>query len=85
MRRKKKIFSNEFILKTYTVEKIRFTFTLGFTFCKNRNDSGASTLFNLAAWSGALEVPIYKFPTAHDIATKQEITIYSFFAAKQNG
>ena len=42
MRRKQKIFSNEFILQTYTVEKFRFTFSLGFTFCKNRNDSLAS-------------------------------------------
>ena len=82
MRRKKKIFSNEFLLKTYTVEKIRFTFTLGFTFCKNRNDSSASTLFNLTAWSGALEVPIYKFPTAHDMATKQANNNLFLFCSK---
>ena len=87
MRRKKKIFSNEFILQTYTVEKFRFTFTLRFTFCKNRNDSSAST-FNLAAYwrmltvKWGLEVPIYKFPTAHDMATKQANNNLFLFCSK---
>ena len=87
MRRKQKIFSNEFILQTYTVEKFRFTFTLGFTFCKNRNDSLASK-FNLAAYwrmltvRWALEVPIYKCPTAHDMATKQANNNLFLFCSK---
>ena len=69
------------------MEKIRFTFTLGFTFCKNRNDSSAST-FNLAAYwrmltvKWGLEVPIYKFPNAHDMATKQANNNLFLFCSK---